>query len=517
MSAPGTAETASTPNSDVPALAVTGASKTFGNLTVLRDVKLTLARGEIRALVGANGSGKSTLVKILAGYYEPDEGITVKVAGTPLTSHNPGASRAAGLRFVHQDLALVGSLSTVENLGLGRGYGSRMCRPVRWSERRREAEEAMAQLGYQFNVEQPIAQLEASERTAIAVARAVSQHQSSPRVLVLDEPTANLPGAEVERLFALIRRVRRSGLAILYISHHLNEVFDLADSVTVLRGGAVVAERAVADVTEESLIEMMVGRKVSEHAPAPTRAESQVVLAARGIAGRSVHEVDLDVSAGEIVGIAGITGSGREAIASLLFGADDRSGTVIIAGNEIKARRPDVAIAAGVGLIPAERVKNAVFQGHDVCENLSIARPRDFMRQGLFRRGLEILEVSKWLKLLDVRPADPRKPLSELSGGNAQKVILARWLRLRPRVLILDEPTQGVDVGAKEDIHQRIESAAADGCAVVICSTDSEELARCCTRVVVLVRGRVSAELVAPLTADDITSASLTDTREVAV
>ena len=495
-----------------PALDVRGASKTFGTQRVLHDVALQIQAGEVRALVGENGSGKSTLVKILAGYHIPDEGASITVGGRSVTPHQPGASDDAGLRFVHQELALVGSLSTVENLGLGRGYGSRSGGPIRWAQRRRDAQGVMADLGYHFDVRRPIIQLEASERTAVAVARAVSPHRSPPQVLVLDEPTANLPGVEVARLFALVRRVRDSGIAILFISHHLNEVFDLADSVTVLRGGTLVATKPVSEVTETGLIEMMVGHEVSRSRSRPASPGGQVLLSVDGLGGHSVHGIDLRVTAGEIVGVAGITGSGREALASLLFGGSARQGSVSVDGTALPPNRPDLSIKAGMALIPADRNKNAVIHGHDVSENLSIARPADFVRGRVFRRRLESVEVSTWLRRLDVRPPEPRKPLSQLSGGNAQKVVLARWLRLTPKVLILDEPTQGVDVGAKEDIHQRIEDAAAHGCAVIVCSTDSEELARLCTRVVVLVRGRIRAESTAPLHADEITAASLADT-----
>jgi ribose transport system ATP-binding protein len=493
-----------------PALEVSGACKTFGRNRVLSDVDLRVAPGEIRALVGENGSGKSTLVKILAGYHAADAGTTaIRIAGRDITPHQPGESDDAGLRFVHQDLALVDALSTVENFGLGLGYGSRLGLPVRWAERRREARAAIERLGYAFDVDRPIATLQASERTAVAIARAVAEHRSPPRVLVLDEPTANMPGQEVERLFALVRRVRESGVAVLIITHHLNEVFDLADSVSILRDGHLVATTAPSEVTEDSLIELMVGRQVTRTQSQPKAARPKVVLAAAGLRGATLHGIDLEVGAGEIVGIAGITGSGREVVAPLLFGAATREGTVTIDGTVVKANRPDLSIAAGVGLIPAERARNAVIHGLDVGENLTVARLRDFVQNRTLQKRSESREVMSWIEKLDVRPRQPRLAFGQLSGGNAQKVILARWLRLEPKVMLLDEPTQGVDVGAKEDIHQRIEASAADGCAVLVCSTDNEELARVCTRVLVLVRGRVSSELHAPLELDRITAACL--------
>ncbi len=490
-------------------LSITNASKTFGRVRVLHGVSMSVLPGEIRALVGENGSGKSTLIKLLAGYHTPDPGVEIAVAGRVIAPDNPGVAEGAGLRFVHQDLALVSALSTVENLGLGVGYGGRYGRPVRWRARRRAAAKLMADLGYEIDVDLPVGVLQASERTAVAVARAVSAHEAQANVLVLDEPTATLPGAEVERLFRLVRQVRDSGVAVLFVSHHLNEVFELADSVTVLRNGRLVTTCAVSDLDEAALVELMVGRPVERSHSAQPRTAEQVTLSARGITGPTLHGVDLDVAPGEIVGIAGITGSGREAVAALLFGADARAGTISVAGQPLPPGRPDLSMQAGMALVPAERATTAVFHGHDVAENVTLARCGDFFRRGVRRRAVEKNEARSWLQRLDVRPQNPVLPITALSGGNTQKVILARWLRLQPKVLLLDEPTQGVDVGAKEEIHQRIEEAAEQGCAVLVGSTDSEELARLCHRVTVLVDGRVSAHLEAPISPDDITAATL--------
>ncbi|WP_416978978.1 sugar ABC transporter ATP-binding protein [Streptomyces sp. T028] len=508
----GPAAAADTPGGrGAPALVVRETSKTFGGNTVLDRVGLSVARSEVHALVGENGSGKSTLVKILAGYHEPDPGSSILVDGEPLTRHHPDASDRAGLRFVHQDLGLVGGLTTVENLGLGRGYGAGRGMPVRWSIRRREAEELLASLSRYFDVNRPVQQLAASERSAVAVARAVAPHRTPARVLVLDEPTANLPGPEVAQLFDLVRRVRERGIGVVLISHHLSEVFELADTVSVLRGGRVVATVPVAATDESELIELMVGRKVDRLTGRPPAGTAPVKLAARAVRGRSVHGVDLDVRAGEVLGVAGITGSGREELAPLLFGALQRQGTVTLEGTPVPPGRPDSSITAGMVLVPADRDANAVLHGHDVAENIAISRPRDFVRRLVYRRRLEVEETAAWVGRLDIRTPRPRSPLTQLSGGNSQKVVLARLLRLRPSVLLLDEPTQGVDIGAREEIHRRVEEAAAEGAAVLVCSTDNEELARLCTRVVVLSRGRVSAEFAAPVDPDALAAACLTE------
>ena len=493
-----------------PALEISRTSKTFAAYRVLRDVDLSIAHGEIRALVGENGSGKSTLVKILAGYHTPDPGGgPIMVVGRTIAPHRAGEAVEAGLRFVHQDLALVDPLSTVENLGLGLGYGCQPGRPIRWGRRRQQAQRALGELGYTFDVERPVASLRASERTAVAIVRALARQGHPPKVLVLDEPTASLPGREVERLFELIQRVRDSGVAILFISHHLNEVMDLADTVTVLRNGAVVDTRAVSEVTEQGLIALLVGHEVERARRVPAVGTATPVLATTGLSGSGLHRIDLEVAAGEIVGIAGITGSGREALAPLLFGGSPREGLVTVAGTPLKGSRPDLSIAAGMALIPADRARNAVIHGFSVAENLSVARLGDFARLRTLRKRRESSEVLSSMRKLDVRPLEPSMPYHLLSGGNAQKVILARWLRLKPRVLLLDEPTHGVDVGAREAIHRQVEDAAADGCAVLVCSTDNEELAGICSRVIVLVRGRVAAELHSPIEIDEITAASL--------
>jgi len=495
------------PADPVPALEVSHVSKTFGPAMVLRDVNLTIHAGEVRALVGENGSGKSTLVKILAGNYTPDDGAQISVAGQPVRVHQPAASDQAGLRFVHQSLGLIDALNTTENLGLGVGYSKR-ARPVRWSSRNKAARDAMRQLGYDIDVKKPVSKLAASERAAVAIARALSPRHSRARVLLLDEPTATLPAAEAQRLFALVRRLSSDGVAILFISHHINEVFEIADSVSILRDGSLVTTRSIDKIDEPTLIELMLGREIERLVPATSSNTSPLVLRAVDIAVGSLRELSLEVRAGETVGIAGITGSGREAVAPALYGARGRSGRLDVAGKTVRAGRPDLSIAAGLGYIPADRENHAAFPDHDVAENISIARLGDFVKATIFRRRAEANTAAQWIETLDIRPPQPRYALKKLSGGNAQKVILARWLRLKPRALLLDEPTQGVDIGAREQIYRMVEAAAQDGCAVVVCSTDHAELARLASRVLVLVQGRVHAELAQPISADEITELS---------
>jgi len=477
-----------------PALNVTKMSKSFAGPRVLDGVSLSIEPGEIRALVGENGSGKSTLIKILAGFHLPDEG-SAEVDGQPLRLGDGTSSEGLGLRFVHQDLGLVNNLDAVDNLALGVGYSS-FRGGIRWRQERKRARKALADLGYHFDVRRTVDRLAMSERTALAVARAMGPRATPPKVLILDEPTANLPAAEAQRLFQLARRVADSGVAVVFVSHHFDEVFGLAQSVTVLRDGQHVITRPVAGLTEDGLIELVIGRQLEQVQHDAKAAERRaVVLEAAGLGCGVLDNVDFAVHAGEIVGVAGITGSGRDEIARALFGGLDRTGEVTVNGAAVPKLRPDKAMAMGMGLVPAERHANAAFMTSTLRENITVVRPGTHWRGGILRKSAERSDVARWLERLDVRPRKPEFTMADLSGGNQQKVVLARWLRLEPKVLVLDEPTQGVDVGAKSDIHTLIDEAAAQGTAVLVASTDHEELVRLCHRVLVMRRGRIAEEI----------------------
>jgi ribose transport system ATP-binding protein len=477
-----------------PALTVTNMSKSFGGPLVLDSANLSIEPGEIRALVGENGSGKSTLIKILAGFHVPDGG-SAEVHGQALHLGHGEASEALGLRFVHQDLGLVNNLDSVDNIALGAGYPS-FRGGIRWRQERKRARAALAELGYDFDVRRLAGDLAMSERTALAVARAMAPRATPAKVLILDEPTANLPAAEAERLFRLARRVADSGVAVMFVSHHFDEVFGLAQSVTVLRDGKLVITRPVAGMTEDNLIELVIGRQL-EHVVHDAKAAEKrdVVLEVTGLGCDVLNNVDMVVHAGEIVGIAGITGSGRDEVAAALFGGTDRAGEVKINGAAVPRLRPDLAMAMGMGLVPAERHANAAFMTSTVRENITVVGTALHWRNGILRKGRERSDVAVWLERLDVRPRKSEFAMSDLSGGNQQKVVLARWLRMNPKVLILNEPTQGVDVGAKSDIHKLIDEAAAGGAAVLVVSTDHEELVRLCHRVLVLRRGKIAEEI----------------------
>ena len=482
------------------ALRIANLSKTFPGQRALDDVDLEVAPGEIHALVGQNGSGKSTIVKILAGYHEPDDGATAEVAGVPFTLGSGSAALDAGLRFVHQDLGLVEAMTVSDNFRMTRRMSSLSL--LRRSDERHAARRALESLGYDIDPSRSIGELAESERTAVGVARALDgagEGHEFP-LLVLDEATAALPGPEVARLFTALRRVAERGTAVLFISHYLDEVLAIADCVTVLRDGRRVATESTSTLTHEALANLMLGRVLVAEAAAHLRAAEHPaaldpVLRLRGVGGAELAPFDLDVHPGEVVGIAGLTGSGRDELASLLSGRRLRVGTVTVDGTAIPQFRPSAAIAAGLCAVPADRPNDGIFRMDTVRENLSIADLRPFWSAGWLRSAAERAETNTWIERLDVRPANGEALMGQLSGGNQQKVVMARWFRCRPKVLVLDEPTQGVDIGSKADIHRLIDQAAADGTAAVVCTSDSGELERLCSRVVVLQRGVVIGEL----------------------
>jgi ribose transport system ATP-binding protein len=471
-------------------------TKTFPGLRALDDLSLELQAGEILAVVGQNGSGKSTLVKTLAGVYTPDPGSSIEVvgpSGEPLRGH---AARET-LRFIHQDLGLVGMLDTVENLDLAHEVGGRGVLPTRRRLEERHARELIARFGTSFDVRLPVARLTPSQRTIVAIARALDGWQDAHKLLVLDEPTAALPAGEVTQLFEAVRRVADSGAGVMFISHRLDEVFQLADRIVVLRDGRLVADVAAGDLDHEALVTLIAGRALERVDLDRPGGPGAPVLSARALSGATVEGIDFDVAAGEIVGIGGLLGSGREHVAGLLFGAVAASGgDVRVGGRPLSLGDPRAAIAGGIGFVPADRAAQGAVMDMSVRENLTLPHLAPLRTAvGALDGKAERDEARAWAGRLDLRPPEPDRPLKLFSGGNQQKVVMAKWLRTKSQVLLFDEPTQGVDVQAKASIYQLVAAAAREGVGVLVSSSDMKELAALCDRVLVLRDGRIAAEL----------------------
>jgi ABC-type sugar transport system ATPase subunit/ribose/xylose/arabinose/galactoside ABC-type transport system permease subunit len=471
-------------------------SKTFPGLKALDDVSLEVHSGEVVAVLGHNGSGKSTLVKILAGVYQADPGAVVEVrdAGGELVAGPAGREE---LHFIHQDLGLADILTTVENLGLGPSARGRGFAPVRGAAERHRARQLIARFGASFDVTVPVGKLSPAQRAIVAIARALDGWTRPDNVLVLDEPTTALHGDEVQVLFEAIRRVASSGAGVVFISHRLDEVLALADRVVVLRDGRVVAKEPVSRLDHDTMVTLIAGREVAEMTVTSRDETGEPVLTVTGISGAELSEFSLSLRAGEIVGVGGILGSGREQLGPMLFGAQHRSGgRVEVGGEELIPDDTAAAIESGMAYVPADRRRGGALMEMSVRENLTLPLMRPLRRAlGRLDGRAEQAETRLWMATVGLRPPHPEQRLKLFSGGNQQKVVLAKWLRVRPRVLLLDEPTQGVDVGAKAAIYELILAARRDGAGVLLCSSDTKELVSLCDRVLVLREGQVASDI----------------------
>jgi ribose transport system ATP-binding protein len=482
---------------DAPALTVTGLSKTFAGQVVLDRVDMRVSAGEVHALVGQNGSGKSTLIKVLAGYHTPDPGATATVFGQPLQLGSAADAAAKRLRFVHQDLGLVLDLSVTENVMLGRGYPASRFGRIDWKRAHALAAEVAARTGLDVDVRAPVGTLGLAERTCLAVARVLPEQADDSMVLVLDEPTAALPTDDVDRLFTTLRQLRDAGNAIVIVSHHLDEVLGLADTITVLRDGKRVAANPVGELDHDTLVRIIVGSALpTAGAMAPDRpGPGTPALEVSGLSGGSVAAATFSVRHGEVVGVAGLAGSGREAIAPMLTGRVPRAGQISVDGVVVPAHDPSAALRAGVSNVSGERGRYGTFANLNVRQNLTMGFLDPHAKGGRVSRSSEVREATQWIATLGIVTRGTEAPITSLSGGNQQKVLVARALRREPKVLVLDDPTAGIDVGAREQVHTIIEQACTTDLAVLLVSTDSTELARLCDRVLVFNRGRITHEL----------------------
>lgn len=471
-------------------------AKAFGGTQALKGVSFAVQRGEVVALLGENGAGKSTLIKILAGVHRADRG-GVTIDGVP---HRPGHVAADGhptVAFVHQDLGLVEWMTVAENIGLAQGFPRRKgLRLIDWRLAGSRSADALAALGCDLDPTTRVQSLSRTEKCLVAIARALMVECD---FLVLDEPTASLPADEVERLFDAIRRLRARGVGMIYVSHRLDEIFRIADRVVVLRDGAKVAEAAIAETTPGDLVGQIVGRPTPELFEKADVSAGDVRVRLRGVATPGAGPVDIDIHEGELLGLVGLRGAGQEEIGRALFGALPYGGEILLDGHRPDLSSPRAALATGCGLVARDRAEESVAATLTVRENLFL-NPRASGRQllGFVSPASEALRAQALGSRVGLRPNNPGLPVEALSGGNQQKVVMGRWLASNRRLLVAEDPTAGVDVGAKAEIYRLIAQALRDGLAVVVVSTDFEEVAHICHRALVFNRGRIIAELTGP-------------------
>ena len=481
-----------------PLLQLQEIEKSFGAVRALRGISFELQPGEVHALVGENGAGKSTLIKIVTGAHTPDSG-TIAIEGRVLETLSPSSARALGISVIYQQPALFPDLSVAENIALGlepRGWTWR----VRWRERRAQARRLLERVGASIDPETEVRSLSMPDQQLVEIARAFG---AGARVMIMDEPTASLTAREVNLLLAAVRELRAHGVGVIYISHRLEEVFAIADRVTVLRDGETVGTRRLkgaageageSSLTESELIRMMVGREITTIFPPASNAPGDVILELRQIGCRSsgVHNINLTVRRGEVLGLAGLVGAGRTELARVLFGVTPAdSGVICLAGKSVAPRSPREAIAAGIAYLPEDRRRHGVILEMALAENITMAIHPELFPFGWLRFDRERDLADDCIRELDIKAPSGSTRAGNLSGGNQQKVALARWLATKPKVLVLDEPTQGVDVAAKAQIHRSIRRLAAQGLAVILISSELPEILGMSDRIAVIRHGTV--------------------------
>jgi rhamnose transport system ATP-binding protein len=471
-----------------PIFAARQISKSFGGVHALQDVHFEIFPGEVHALLGENGAGKSTLIKIITGVYQPDIG-ELFLEGQPIRLADTREAQAHGIAAIYQEPSLFPDLDIAENILVGR-------QPIRqwgvdWKRMYQEASALLQRLGMSLDPRTKARELSVAQQQVVEIARALS---INAKVLIMDEPTSSLTLGEVEELFGIVRQLRAAGTAIVFISHRLEELFALADRVTTLRDGAYVGTRAMADVTSDDLIRMMVGRALGELFPKQAVEPGEVVLevAGLGVEG-SFSDVSFELRRGEILGMAGLVGAGRTNVARALFGTQPATaGTIKLDGKAVTIASPDEAMALGIGYVPEDRKEHGLILNMSIAENITLPVLSRFARGGWLDSRGEVAAASAAARKLEVKMTSVDQTAGQLSGGNQQKVVLAKWLDTQPRVLILDEPTRGIDVGTKAAVHHLMSSLAAQGMAILLISSELPEVLGMSDRILVMREGRVT-------------------------
>ena len=479
-------------NQDAPLLALRGITKQFGGITALNAVSFNLRAGEIHALLGENGAGKSTLIKVLGGIHRADEG-EILFEGAPVDIGNVAAADRLAIRIIHQELSLAPNMSVAENIFLGRephtlGF-------VNHRKMLAEARDLVTRLGMHEirAVETPVSNLSVAHRQLVEIARALAVEA---RILVLDEPTSALTESETNALFNTLKRLRDRGVGIIYISHRLEEIMRLADRITVLRDGHAIGTRNTGDVDQRELVRWMVGRDVVDYFHRPPHTPGPIALEVNHLQNGRVHDVSFTLRQGEVLGIAGLVGSGRTELARALFGIDPiTGGSIALGGNPVAIRRPQNALEAGMVLIPEDRQGQGLVMIQTVAFNLALPWTREWNPLGRPNLSRKRAIIHRAIQGFGIRLADPEQPITGLSGGNQQKVLVSRWMEHRPKVLILDEPTRGVDVGAREEMFRLLSGLVREGMAILLISSDLNEVLNMSHRVAVYRDGRILTTL----------------------
>jgi rhamnose transport system ATP-binding protein len=476
----------------VPVLVLDQATKSFGAVRALIDGSVRLFAGEAHALLGENGAGKSTLVKILAGVHQPDAG-QILVGGRPVAFNGPAEARASGVSIIYQEPTLFPDLTVAENIFMGRQplvKGRRIDR----ARMQQDAREVFTRLGVELDPTRPARGLSVADQQIVEIAKAISFRA---QVIVMDEPTAALSSTEVARLFDVVRTLRADGAAVLFISHRLEEVFAICQRVTIMRDGRFVREALIEDLTIDDIIRSMVGRELEAMFPKTETAPGDTVLEVEDLGREGVFDhVSFTVRRGEIVGLAGLVGAGRSEVARAIFGIDRRdTGTVRVNGRPLAGGSPREAMSAGMAFVPEDRRQQGLVMDLSIDHNVALASLGRLRRHGVIRRASERDLALTWGRKLQLKYGRLKSPVATLSGGNQQKVVLAKWLARRPAMLIIDEPTRGIDVGTKAEIHRLLDQLVADGVAVLMISSELPEMLGMADRVLVLREGRLVAEL----------------------
>lgn len=471
-------------------LEMKGIGKTFPGVKALQGVNLTVREGQVHALLGENGAGKSTLIKILSGAYSKDEG-QIFFEGQPVDIRNPQDAQALGISTIYQEFNLAPHLTIAENIFLG--HLPRKGGLVDWATVRARSKEILDGLGVTLSVDTLTSSLSVAEQQLVEIAKALNR---KTRILIMDEPSAVLGEKDLENLFRVVRTLQASGIGIIYISHRLKEIFELADEVTVLKDGRYVATKSIDEVTMDDLVRLMIGRDLQDVYPKRTVQPGEVLLEVKGLSrSKLVHDVSFKLHAGEIVGFSGITGSGRTEVARVIFGADPYSGEMWLSGKPYKPRSPQDAISHGIALVTEDRKGQGLLLKLPVTVNTTISGLKQLTRFGLIKLREELNLVRNMIRQLSIKTPSPNFLVVNMSGGNQQKVILARWLSIGTRIFIMDEPTRGIDVGSKSEIYQIMADLTAKGVGIIMISSELPEVLGMSDRIMVMRQGTIVKEL----------------------